>query len=254
MTRSDSFQADSMGCMNESAYPLEPLEIGRPGRLISIMSRFSVGVREVAAQIPDYTEWWDAQNRASYSTGGPLLAVIGDSSALGIGASHPSKGYVAQVQSRLSVSEDRSWGVANLAKSGAKLDDALGRQLAELKKLTTPDLVICCVGSNDIFWSLSTFALQRKLKTLIDGLPSGSYVAALAGGSPRSKASNKVLEKFLETKPHRFVNPWGMPGPSGLARLADDKFHPNDIGYGLMADAFIESMADEQRSTSRQGM
>ncbi len=240
--------------MDQGAYPLKPLVVGQPGRLISAMSRFSTGVRDVADQIPAYTQWWDNENRLSYTADGPVLAVIGDSSALGIGASHPSKGYVQLVRQYLSDRDRHQWGVANLAKSGAKVEDALERQLVELGKLAQPDLVICCVGSNDIFWSLSTFSLDHKLKDLVAELPEKSLVAALAGGSPRSRASNRMLKQLLEDRPHTFLNPWAMPDPSGKSRLAEDKFHPNDFGYELIAKAFTDVLAQgrgKPKSTTR---
>ncbi len=228
--------------MQNQSYPLQPLPQGKPGFLITALSVVSSGVRTVTNQIEPYTTWWDAQNRENYLTDGPLLVIIGDSSALSIGASTPSKGYVPHVQSFLTKRNSQPWRVVNLAKSGAKLDDALDRQLDELAKLHDVSLVICCVGSNDIFWSLSTVSLQRKIKELVNKLPEESLVGALAGGSPRAKASNVVLRKAAEQRGLPFVKPWNRPGPSGTARLAADKFHPNDIGYKLMAEAFTEAL------------
>jgi len=205
------------------------------------MSAISTGVRDVTSQIEPYTKWWDDQNKAALdSDADKLLFIVGDSTALGIGATAPELGYVGLIKNHLNESTNDTWRVIVQCMSGAKVDDAIKEYLPALANLPEPDLTICCIGSNDIFWSASI--IHVKLKLMIDGLPQNSIVGSLAGGSPRSFAANRVLKKASLSQGFKFVNPWGLPTPSGLKRVAEDKFHPNNLGYELMAEAFIEAI------------
>ncbi|MCP3854347.1 MAG: hypothetical protein GY745_07290 [Actinomycetia bacterium] len=53
--------------------------------------RVSVGVRTVVATIEPFAQHWRDANMAALASDGPLWVVVGDSSSVGIGASHPDK-------------------------------------------------------------------------------------------------------------------------------------------------------------------
>ena len=203
-------------------------------------------------QIEPYTEWWSDQNQRAVDDQGPLLVSIGDSTAIGIGASHPERSYVGRLRNRLSEHRDESWRVLNLARSGARLNDGIDRQLPILDRLRAeglePSLVVACIGTNDLVWGRETAALRAGLRTLVHALPEEAVVATLAGGSARAQLANRTLRTAADERGVPIVVPWGEPGPSGRDRLASDRFHPNDIGYELMSRPFARHLglpADE---------
>lgn len=206
-----------------------------PGRAVQVLGLFSRGTRETSAQIKPYTAWWNEQNQLAVNASGPLMVVVGDSTAIGIGASGPDRGYAARVATSLRDDHDDPWRVINLALSGARIQDALDRQLPILSTLS-PDLVVCCIGTNDLVWGRDTGRLRRRLVAMTRELPSGSLIATLAGRSARARMANATVRSQAEELGLISLNPWNEPGPG--ERLAPDRFHPNDLGYELMAKAF----------------
>lgn len=217
--------------------PVPKLVAKPPGWSVRLLGRFIPGMRIVTAQIKPYTKWWDEQNQMAASATGPLLAVVGDSTAIGIGASAPDRGYVGLVQSRLEEHHGQAWRVINLGLSGARVQDALDRQLPVLEPLS-PDVVICCIGTNDVVWGRETDRLRARLVDLAAGLPPGSIMATLAGMSARAQMANRTIKREAAERDLVAMNPWNEPGPGPAQRVAADRFHPNDLSYELMAQAF----------------
>ena len=224
--------------MTASVPKLVPLPVGWTIRMLGSMLP---GVRAALRQIDPYTAWWNKQNQNAVAMTGPLLAVVGDSTAIGIGASAPHRGFVGQVRDRLHEHHQGSWRVINLALSGARIQDALDRQLPVVEHLR-PDLVICCIGTNDVVWDRETTALPSKLHQLAAGLPVGSYLSTLSGTSKRAQLANSAILSAADDHKLVVVNPWDEPGPPPKQRLAGDRFHPNDIGYELMGRAFARHL------------
>ena len=212
-----------------------------------LAASFLDGVATVADQVDPYTRWWNDRNQAALAEDGPLLVVVGDSTALGIGASHPANGYVGRLAAALDAETVRvagtPWRVINLAQSGAKLDDGLSRQVPIAGQVPTPDLLLCCLGTNDLVWGIDTNGLRAKARRLVEGVvavgaPVDRTVAcAVAGGSARARLVNRTIRSAAADGGVVAANPWNEPGPGPTERLASDRFHPNDLGYGLMAKA-----------------
>lgn len=213
--------------------PVPTLVPRRPTRSLRLLRSVLPGVRSTTAQIEPYTAWWNESNRRWAARSGPLLVAIGDSTAIGIGASSPDRSYVALLHARLAQGTGEPWRVINLALSGARVRDALDRQLPALTRLE-PDVVTVCVGTNDLVWGRETTALRRRLRRLVDALPPEAVIGTLAGASPRGQFANRALGDAAGERGLPLVNPWGEPGPPPQERLAVDRFHPNDLGYELM--------------------
>ncbi len=223
-----------------------PLHPKPPGIALRTLGLVVPGIRRVSAQIKPYTSWWSEQNQSALQADGPLLAVIGDSTAIGIGASSPEQGYVGLVRDALSRRDDAPWRVINLAQSGARAADGLDRQLPILQDLddkhATPDATICLIGTNDVVWSSDTTVLRERLKELIAGLPGNALVGLVAGESPRARVANRAIKNEAGRRSLEVVNPWREPGPPPPQRLAEDRFHPSDLGYLLMARPFARQL------------
>lgn len=226
--------------------PVPPLQAKMPGLGLRAVSIVVPGVRRVVAQIHPYTRYWSEQNQAAVATPGPLLAVIGDSTALGIGASAPDRGYVGLLRRALTDRDGHQWKVVNLAQSGARSTDGIQRQLPILLDLLTssrpPEHVICCVGTNDVVWSRDSRGPRKRLRTLIGRLPPSSMVGLVAGSSPRARVVNRAVRQAAGNAGLTAIDPWREPGPPAGVRLAEDRFHPNDIGYALMARPFARHL------------
>ncbi len=223
-----------------------PLHPKAPGFGVRLAGRFLGGIGEVSAQVEPYTRFWSDQNQLAVDGDGPLLVAIGDSTAIGIGASAPQRSYVGLLGQALARRDGRPWRVVNLAQSGARVADGLDRQLPILDELLAagivPDQVLCCLGSNDVAWSLDTFGVQHRLRRLIGGLPASSTVGLIAGASPRGRLVNRAIRLAASEAGLGLVDPWREPGPRPAARLAQDRFHPNDLGHTLMARPFARAL------------
>jgi len=218
----------------------------QPGLAVQIGALVSNSIREVTNQIEPYTNWWNEQNQNALGRPGPLVVVVGDSTAIGIGASHPANGYVGRLMAALGRNHrsDGPWRAINLAQSGAKFDDGIQRQLPVAGRLPTPDILICCLGTNDLVWGLNTKSLRDSARSLVAGLgvlfsPDDTTTRVIAcpvaGRSGRARLVNRAMRAAAEDTGGAFVDPWGEPGPGPATRLAGDRFHPNDLGYELMA-------------------
>lgn len=220
-----------------------PLHPKPPGIGLRALSLLLPGLRKVSSQIEPYTQWWSEQNQeALQQTDRPLLAVIGDSTAIGIGASAPDRGYIGHVRDSLVARDQAPWRVINVAQSGARTDDAMDRQLPILEDLlrshSVPTAVICSIGSNDVVWSTDITGMRERLKLLIARLPDSAAVAMVAGESPKARLANRTIKNSAAERDLPVVNPWGEPGPPYQERLAEDRFHPSDLGHRLMARPF----------------
>ncbi len=231
-----------------------PLIARKPALFLRVLANVWPAMRTMTEQVYDYTAWWDGQNQEAAGGDGPLLVAIGDSTAIGIGASRPDRGYVGVLQRSLSERDQTPWRVINLGLSGARVADALDRQLPILARLR-PDVVTCCIGINDLVWTRQTTRLRDRLRQLIAELPEESIVARLAGGSARGRLANNALRDAAALRAIPLVNPWTERGEPGRRRVGGDLFHPNDYGYELMARPFgrqlgIAYPGDAERSHS----
>lgn len=223
-----------------------PLVVNPSGRGLRTIGFAVRGVRRVSHQIAPYTNWWSEQNQVALAADGPLWISIGDSTCLGIGASAPEAGWVGRTLQTLR-ERGPAWRVINLAMSGAKVANALDEHLPILEDLVSaghrPDLTTTCVGTNDVFWGrVDVTDLRSQVVELTRRLPRPAVVATIAGSSSRVALTNRVLKQAATDDELELVDPWSEPGPGMFERVAEDRFHPNDIGHQLMADAFLRSI------------
>lgn len=228
----------------ESVPPLVVNPTGRGLRAIGLVMR---GVRRVSQQIEPYTEWWSEQNQEALAATGPLWVSIGDSTCLGIGASGPDQGWVGTTLDVLKQGDPR-WRVINLAMSGARISDSLEMHAPIVQSLVAaghkPALTTTCVGTNDVLWGRTNVTeLRDQVEDLADRLPRPAVMATIAGSSSRVALTNRALKQAATDRDLALVDPWREPGPGGVFdRVADDRFHPNDLGHQLMSDAFMRSI------------
>jgi len=212
---------------------------------LALLGRFVPGVRAVTEQIPRFAAAWAEETERALGAPGPLLAVLGDSTAQGIGAGSHLTGWAGQLRERLAVHHGTEWGVANWSRSGARVADVVAEQLPALRGAgRRPDLVVCAVGANDVFWGLTTGAARRAFAELLPGLPAPAVVATVPEGGVAGRARRLNAELRGLAAAHgvavaevaRTIRP-------GRGTLASDGFHPSTRGYADWTAAFAAALA-----------
>ena len=148
------------------------LEPKLPGVGLRSLGVVLPGIRSTTSQIKPFTKWWSDQNQTALAASGPLLVVIGDSTAIGIGASAPDRGYVGLLRDALSERDGLPWRVVNLAQSGAKTTDGLERQLppGHILTLEPGESITLNPGDWHAFWGQGGDVLIGEVSTVNDDM------------------------------------------------------------------------------------
>jgi lysophospholipase L1-like esterase len=228
---------------------------GRPlGPFLQLMSTVLSGVRQVQDQVRPYAEAWRAANLQALADSGPLWVALGDSMTQGVGASTFDRGWVGQLARRLD-DEGRHHRVVNLAFSGARTTDVLDRQLPALAALATPpDLVTVLIGSNDLTRRAYRDRLPAAFAELLERLPVGSVVANLPQPRSAARRVNVLIERAVRQRGLVLADMLDRrhAPTSWRGRLAEDHFHPNELGYAGLADTFHHAIGHDEAERSRQ--
>lgn len=217
---------------------------GRPSsRLVRVVATVSKGVASVQAQHLPYAAAWHRANIEALTQAGPRWIVLGDSMSQGIGATAFDRGWVNQLHDRLPV----DLPIVNLSASGARLPDVLDQQLQAWRTLPpapasqdSSDLVTVLIGSNDLMSRAHRDALPDRFAELLDQLPPGAVVATMPQPRAAATAVNTLLRAAADRAAITLVDMRRSGPTSWRGRLAADHFHPNELGYAGIADAFYE--------------
>lgn len=219
--------------------------------------RRDVGMTRMADAIPVHSKWWREQAKRD---GELLFVAVGDSTAQGIGASRPGHSYVGMLARDLRSHSARSVRVVNLARSGARLREALAEQVPKLAELE-PDLLTVAIGANDIA-DFDAVRFEREFDELCEALPKHAIVSEVPAfyfGKPARDAAwaNRIIHRIaarhgldvveLHAATLRQTGVW-----YALNQVAADFFHPNDRGYRVWADAFWPQVQARVESLKRE--
>jgi lysophospholipase L1-like esterase len=175
-----------------------------------------------------------------------LYVAIGDSAALGIGATSPGGGYVGIVADAIAARTGREVRVRNLSVDGATLDVVLREELPRLAGLE-PDVVTLGIGANDV-WTFDPRRFREQYERICAALPPQTVVAELPSFSVlpvagRARTANRIIHEVADSHGFRVAPLYHVTGVGGLLdallTAAGDLFHPNDRGHGRWADAFL---------------
>lgn len=187
----------------------------------------------------------------------PLLYVaLGDSTVEGVGASRPAHTYVSRIHARLQNLFPAA-RMANLGVSGARSADVLSGQLPRAVALG-PHLVTLSIGPNDITGGvplaefernieaiLGTLARETRAVIVVSLLPDLAVTRRFRSSQARAEVArqtarfNEVLADRAREHGAELVDLYRpsrdeVPGRPEL--LADDGYHPSDIGYARWAE------------------
>ena len=208
-----------------------------------LMRTLRPGVAATLGLGSEYRRYWEESNEHARKADGPLWVAVGDSTAQGIGASAPDRGYVGQLRDRLRHEEERPWRVVNLSVTGARIADVVHEQVPRIDDAGAPELVTCAAGANDVI----RFGFRRvadALQALICVLPAGAVLATIPQGllPRRTRELNDIIRAEAPVAGLRIADAWAHTGPPWQGKYAADDFHPNDTGYGEWCAAFAEAI------------
>jgi len=191
----------------------------------------------------DWRRYWEESNERARRAEGQLWVALGDSTAQGIGASTPDRGYVGQLLGRLREGESAAWRVVNLSVTGARIADVVREQLPRLDDLGEADLVTCAAGANDLF-RFGFPRARQALHELIGGLPPAAVMATCPQGlwPRRTLGLNRTIRAEAPAAGLRIADVWAHTGPPWSGKYAGDGFHPNETGYADWCAAFAEAI------------
>jgi lysophospholipase L1-like esterase len=198
-------------------------------------------------RIPAHHVYWG--DRGAPDPDAVLYVALGDSAALGLGASKPERGYVGIVASEIARITGKRVRVRNLAIDGATCAVVLADELHRIPKAAA---LVCTldVGANDV-WSFRPARFRDELDRICAALPAGTIVADLPSFSPlpiarRVAAANRIVHEVVAAHGLTLAPLNATTRRGGMAKAirnaAGDLFHPNDRGHRVWADAFLPAV------------
>lgn len=185
------------------------------------------------------------------------IVALGDSLALGIGASSPANGFIFRafldVRKRYALAR-----IDDFAIGGSTAADVRRLQVERLGGVPA-DVVIVCDGANDVVQRVSAQAFGATYRKLVadvrDAVPPAAIVCCgvpdlgmspLFTGSDHltmqrlSRGHDAVVREVAQHAGASFVDLYAVSlhARNDVDRfLSEDRFHPSDVGYALFADA-----------------
>jgi lysophospholipase L1-like esterase len=190
--------------------------------------------------------------------GEPLtLVVLGDSSVAGVGADAAEDTLTYGVAKALS--DQYRVTLHAFGVSGSRLSHVVREQLPQVDGLR-PDIVLVCVGTNDVTHGTTVREARRQLRLLVEGLArvapaarvivSGLPPAETAAAFHRPLRDLLGLRALLFTRLYRAeLTPHGI-SVFDIAKLtrsafhgkremfSADLFHPSSAGYAFLASVY----------------
>ena len=208
-----------------------------------LRKRRDFGMKRLSDAIPVHSAYWREQYKR---TGDLVYVVLGDSTAQGIGASKPNRGYVGKLARFIHKESGESVRVVNLSQSGARLREIHEVMMPRFAK-QHPDILTVAIGANDIA-SFDEARFTRELDALYAALPGHAIVAEVPSfyfGTAEHKAQvanlivHETAERYgLVVAPVYELTRRQTGAKYAFNQVADDFFHPNDRGYDVWTSAF----------------
>jgi acyl-CoA thioesterase-1 len=171
--------------------------------------------------------------------------VLGDSLALGTGASDSSRGFAFDVYRGLSISHPGS-EITNYAIGGSTAADVLRLQVGRLRERRA-DYVLVCVGGNDVARGVDPRSFARSYDALLAAVrrtvpnvsvsplfaDHASAILELANEDDRAARAAAAAHGAAYVDLFAVTN--AMHDPARF--LSADRFHPSDDGHAAIAAA-----------------
>jgi lysophospholipase L1-like esterase len=203
--------------------------------------------------------------------GEPLtLVVLGDSSVAGVGADAAEDTLTYGVAKALS--DQYRVSLHALGVSGSRLSHVVLDQLPQVEGLD-PDIVLVCVGTNDVTHGTTLREAKRQLRLLVAGLAEAAPNArVIVSGLPPAETAAAFhrplrdllgLRALLFTRLYRAeLTPHGI-SVFDIAKLTKsafhgkremfsaDLFHPSSAGYAFLASIYGRAVRESLEAATR---
>ena len=203
--------------------------------------------------------------------GEPLtLVVLGDSSVAGVGADAAEDTLTYGVAKALS--DQYRVSLHALGVSGSRLADVVGKQLLQVEGLE-PDIVLICVGTNDVTHGTTLREARRQLRLLVEGLAGVAPDArVIVSGLPPAEAAaafHRPLRDLLGFRALLFTRLYRAElTPRGISvfdiakltksafhgkreMFSADLFHPSSAGYAFLATIYGHAVREALDAAAR---
>ncbi|MDQ6941320.1 MAG: SGNH/GDSL hydrolase family protein [Candidatus Eremiobacteraeota bacterium] len=190
------------------------------------------------------------------------IVALGDSLALGTGASAPRNAFIFQAFLRVLAQHPGS-RVDNFAIGGSTAADVLRLQVPRLAHARA-DVVVVCVGGNDVLQRVGAAdfartygelvarvrALQPHAAIVCCGVPDVGLSPLFTGAdhdavTSLSRANDGAIRIVAQHARAAFVDLYAttLRQHGAVNRfLSEDRFHPSDAGYAELADALSPAL------------
>ena len=207
--------------------------------------------------------------------GPPLrMAVLGDSTTVGVGVKHPEHALPSLLARRIADAESRDVHVVSYGWAGARAADLaqfqLPRALQPLRSTETEpflpgaDVVAVVIGANDATHNTPPGRYRADLRTTLEGIRHAAPAARVVlAGIPAFRGALPALEPliFLADQYARLLRPISRAEASRIGAayadlhagvrhliegrdnvLSSDNFHPSVVGYDAWAAVIFEAL------------
>lgn len=164
----------------------------------------------------------------NYPSKGTDIVAFGDSLVEGLGSTSGND-FVSRLSQKV------GQPVINLGHAGDTTADGLAR-MSQLDEYN-PKVVLLLLGGNDHLRKIPVEDTFKNLATLIENIHSRGAVVVLLG--VRGGLFNDRFDtefEILQENYHTAFVPDVLDGLFGNDKYMSDVIHPNDIGYGMIAD------------------
>lgn len=193
----------------------------------------------------------------------PIRAVmVGDSLVAGCGVDDQSKGIMPLLAARVAIRAGRPVAWRTVGKLGATARRVRYRMIGTIDD--KPDVLIVCVGSNDMLAGRSVREWAADITPVLDaaGNKAGKVVLFSSGQPHRSPVLPGALRRDIERRINaQTAMSRRLCEARGIAFLdlthtdqvdpkrfwAVDGFHPGTFGYRVMADAIMRLLFDDAK-------
>jgi lysophospholipase L1-like esterase len=203
--------------------------------------------------------------------GEPLtLVVLGDSSVAGVGADAAEDTLTYGVAKALS--DQYRVSLHALGVSGSRLGHVVCDQLPEVEGLD-PDIVLVCVGTNDVTHGTTLREAKRQLRLLVEGLarvaPNARVIVSGLPPAETSVAFHRPLRDLLGLRALLFTRLYRTElTPQGISvfdiakltksafhgkreMFSADLFHPSSAGYAFLAAIYGRAVREALDAATR---
>lgn len=191
----------------------------------------------------NYSGYWKEE---LIDSGEYTVVIMGDSTALGVGASNPKNSFASLVKEKIKLQKRSSVRIVNLSATNVTYEEIYNTQLPRLKDYDA-DAVIIVAGRANI--DRKKFE-ETTVNTFFSELPSGiSYVTEIPGNYDEGrnlivKELNRQIKKIAEGNGIEVIPLYDVTTDKkyDLTYYDWDFIHPNDKGHEVWAELISERL------------